>query len=98
MKLFNIGLPGQTQTLFVAKDKKDAYERRTEVDHTFDFLPVEIEEVTVEGYDIRLYKDRDEEEQEVVEEEPLVVIEEVEVKKEEPPEQKPKSKSKSKTE
>lgn len=98
MKLFYIGLPGQTQVLIVAKDKEDAYERRTEVDHTFDFLPVEIEEVTVEGYDIRLYKDKDEEEQVVAEEESLLVIEEVEVVKEEPPEEKPKNRRKSKTE
>jgi hypothetical protein len=53
MKLFKYQM-GSDEKLGVAKDSKDAYERRTEVDHTFAFLPVNISEVTLEGYQITL--------------------------------------------
>lgn len=86
MKLFNIGLPGQTQHLFVAKDKEDAYERRAEVDHTFEYLPVVIEEVTVEGYEIKLVKAKPKPVEEPVQP--------VEVKNDEPPESVENSQSK----
>lgn len=37
-----------------AADEQDAYNRRAEVDPTFDFLPVTIEQVIIKGYDIIL--------------------------------------------
>jgi hypothetical protein len=42
----------------VAHDENDAHERRAEVDPTFHFLPVDIEEVKVDGYDVIIRKPR----------------------------------------
>lgn len=53
MKLFRY-TSGHDDKFAPAVDEKDAYERRAEVDPTFHFLPVQIEELTVEGYEITL--------------------------------------------
>lgn len=53
MKLFRY-ISGVDERYGAAEDEKDAYDRRREVDHTFHFLPVRIEEVTLEGYEITL--------------------------------------------
>lgn len=60
MKLFKYQM-GTDEKLGVAKDEKDAYDRREEVDHTFNFLPVKITEVTLEGYEITLTPQKKEE-------------------------------------
>lgn len=51
MKLFRY-ISGVDEKYGVAEDAQDAYNKRTNIDHTFHFLPVRIEEVTVEGYEI----------------------------------------------
>lgn len=51
MKLYKY-ISGHDEKYGAAKDEKDAYERRTEVDPTFHFMDVRIEEVEVPGYDI----------------------------------------------
>lgn len=50
MKLFKFEMGSEKLGAF--KDAEDAYERRTEVDHTYDYLPVKITEVVLEGYEI----------------------------------------------
>ena len=49
MKLFRYTC-GHDDYYGPADDKKDAYDRRTEVDPAFHYLPVTIEEVVVPGY------------------------------------------------
>ncbi|XEC97041.1 hypothetical protein AB6A23_11150 [Paenibacillus tarimensis] len=51
MKLFKY-LCGVDERISVFADETEAYERRTEVDPTFHFLPVQIDEITVPGYKI----------------------------------------------
>ena len=51
MKLYKYTCGDDTK-VGVAKDEKDAYERRGEVDPTFSFLPVQIEEYEIPGYEI----------------------------------------------
>jgi hypothetical protein len=51
MKLFRFTM-GHVDLLGAFEDATDAYERRNEVDHTFDWTPVVIEEVVLEGYEI----------------------------------------------
>lgn len=53
MKLFKYQM-GTDEKLGAAKDEQDAYDRRAEVDHTFNFLPVQITEVKIDGYEITL--------------------------------------------
>lgn len=38
-----------------ATDEQDAYDRRAEVDSTFDFVGVQIEEITVPGFEFAIY-------------------------------------------
>ena len=59
MKLYKYSL-GNNERLGIAEDDADAYERRTEVDHTFDYLPVVIEEIVIPGYVITVMPDSDE--------------------------------------
>lgn len=56
MRLFKISI-GNIEKLAVGKDEQDIYERKAEIDHTFDYLPVTIEEVTVEGHTITVTPD-----------------------------------------
>lgn len=51
MKLYQYTC-GDYQKYGVGADEDDAYNRRSEVDQTFHYLPVTIEEVTVDGYEI----------------------------------------------
>jgi hypothetical protein len=51
MKLYKY-ICGIDEKYGAATDEKDAYERRLEVDPTFHFLPVRIEEVTIDGYEV----------------------------------------------
>lgn len=53
MKLFKYQM-GSDEKLGAAKDEQDAYDRRAEVDHTFNFLPVQITEVKIDGYEVTL--------------------------------------------
>jgi hypothetical protein len=53
MKLYRYTC-GDHEKYGVAPDEQEAYERREEVDATFHYLPVTIEEVTVEGYELIL--------------------------------------------
>lgn len=58
MKLFKY-VSGADEVYAPAESKEEAYRNRAKVDHTFHFLPVEIEEVTVPGYSITLTPDDD---------------------------------------
>lgn len=51
MKLYRY-ISGMDEKYGPAEDEQDAYERRLDVDPTFHFLPVRIEEVTVDGFEI----------------------------------------------
>jgi len=51
MKLFKLTV-GLIEKYGVAESEQDMYERRTEVDYSFDYLPVIVEEIVVDGYDI----------------------------------------------
>lgn len=51
MKLYQYTC-GDFERYGVAADEDDAYEHRAKVDPTFHYLPVIIEEVRVEGYEI----------------------------------------------
>lgn len=53
MKLFKFTC-GLDEKIGVFVDEQDAYERRAEVDATFHFLPVTIEEIAVPGYEITI--------------------------------------------
>lgn len=55
MKIFELSL-GTNKHLMIAKNSEDAYERRAEVDHSYDYLPVEVKELEIEGYDIHVEK------------------------------------------
>lgn len=51
MKIFKYTC-GDYEKYGVAADDNDAYERRSEVDQTFHYLPVTIEELRIDGYEI----------------------------------------------
>lgn len=51
MKLYRY-VCGDHDKLGVAEDEQDAYERRAEVDPAFHYLPVVIDEMKVDGYEI----------------------------------------------
>jgi hypothetical protein len=51
MKLFQLTV-GNTQKYGVAHNAEEMQQKLGEVDYTFAYLPVQIEEVTVEGYEI----------------------------------------------
>jgi hypothetical protein len=51
MKLYRYTC-GDHDKLGVAEDEQDAYERRTEVDPSFHYLPVVVEEMKLDGYEI----------------------------------------------
>jgi len=57
MKLFKY-ICGIDEKFGPANDEKDAYDRRLEIDPTFHFLPVRIEEVTLDGYEVIVRKPR----------------------------------------
>ena len=51
MKLFKY-ICGDYEKYGVAEDEVNAYAKREQVDQTFHYLPISIEEVKVEGYEI----------------------------------------------
>jgi hypothetical protein len=51
MKLFRVSI-GHTELFAAGIDTEDIYNRRESLDHTFAYLPIVIEEVKVEGYEI----------------------------------------------
>jgi hypothetical protein len=51
MKLYKISI-GHIETYAVGEDAADVFQRKAEYDPSFDYLPIAIEEITVEGYDI----------------------------------------------
>ena len=51
MKLFKLTV-GLIEKYGVAEDEQDMYERRSDVDYSFDYLPVIVEEIAVDGYEI----------------------------------------------
>lgn len=53
MKLY-MYTTGSDNRLAVATDDQDAYDRRAEVDPAYHYMPVQIEEVIVPGYEITL--------------------------------------------
>jgi hypothetical protein len=82
MKLFKLSL-GSNEKFGVAKDYDDMHEKRAELDPTFAFTPVVIEEVKIDGYDIVVKKVKDNEREEGVDEPPA---ENVEPPESQPPE------------
>lgn len=57
MKLYKY-ICGIDEKYGAANDEKDAYDRRTDVDPTFHFLPVQIEEVTIDGFEVIVRRPR----------------------------------------
>jgi alkanesulfonate monooxygenase SsuD/methylene tetrahydromethanopterin reductase-like flavin-dependent oxidoreductase (luciferase family) len=55
LKIFEITL-GSNRHIIVAKDAEEALERRAEVDATYDYLPVQVNELKIDGYDIVVEK------------------------------------------
>ncbi|AHV96149.1 MULTISPECIES: hypothetical protein [Paenibacillus] len=51
MKLFKLEI-GNTITYAAAESQEDMEQRKADVDAQFAFLPVQIEELTLEGYEI----------------------------------------------
>lgn len=51
MKLYRLTM-GITEYFAAAENEEDMYERREEVDPTFSYLPVQIEELKIDGYEI----------------------------------------------
>lgn len=56
MKLYKYTF-GDWERYGAAKDDADAFERRMDIDPQFHYVPVVIEEVTIEGYTISVTKD-----------------------------------------
>lgn len=57
LKLFRLTL-GSVEKFAVAKDEEEMYENRAEVEPTFAFTPVVIQELEVEGYKIEVKPDK----------------------------------------
>lgn len=93
MKIFILSLPGADNKLMVAKDDEEAFEKRGEVDPSYLYLPVDVKELEVEGYDIHL-KAKKKVEEPIPEEEPVETVIEEEVPVEEPPEEPEQAKKK----
>lgn len=62
MKLFEITL-GSNRHFIVAKNEEEAFERRAEVDHSYDYLPVQVSELKIEGYNIHAKKKEEKQEE-----------------------------------
>lgn len=55
MKLYRVSI-GHTEVFAAGIDSEDVYERRESLDHTFAYLPIVIEEVKIEGYEITVQR------------------------------------------
>lgn len=93
MKIFILSLPGADNKLMVAKDHEEAFEKRVEVDPSYLYLPVDVKELEIEGYNISV-KAKKKVEEPIPEEEPVETVIEEEVPVEEPPEQPEQAKKK----
>jgi hypothetical protein len=62
-KIFIFSLPRAVEKMLVADNKEEAFERRGEVDPAYEYLPVEVKELEIEGFDIHA-KPKKEEKQE----------------------------------
>lgn len=51
-KIFILFLPGAEDKFIVADNQEEAFERRAEVDHAYEYLPVQVKELEMEGYEI----------------------------------------------
>jgi hypothetical protein len=51
-KIFVFSLPGVENKLLVADNQEEAFERRGEVDPAYEYLPVNVSELEIEGFDI----------------------------------------------
>ena len=51
MKLFKLTM-GSIEKFAVAKNEKEMFEKRAEVEAAFEYTPVQIDEVTLPGYEI----------------------------------------------
>lgn len=60
MKLYRFTV-GYDEKFYPFSDEKEAYERRKEVDHTFEWLPVVIQEIAIPGFTITVTPDGEEE-------------------------------------
>jgi hypothetical protein len=55
MKLYRVSI-GHTEVFAAGIDETDIYNRRESLDHTFAYLPIVIEEVKIEGYEITVQR------------------------------------------
>jgi hypothetical protein len=65
MKIFELTL-GTNRHLIVANNEEEALERRAEVDATYDYLPVQVNELKIDGYDIVVEKEKPKKEDKVL--------------------------------
>jgi hypothetical protein len=59
MKLFRL-MMGSIEKFGVAKDAEEMFEKRAEIEPAFEYTPVQIEEVQLDGYEISVKAKRDE--------------------------------------
>lgn len=85
-KIFILSLPGAEEKMIVAEHAEEAFERRAEVDPAYDFLPVQVTELEIEGYTIHVTPLKEEKPNEVEPETP-------EIPQDKPPEEPKKKKS-----
>jgi outer membrane biosynthesis protein TonB len=81
-KVFIISMGGLADKFMVAADQEEAFERRTEVDQSYEYLPVTIKELEIEGYDIHAKPKKEEKTEELPPEQP----EQTEIPQDKPPE------------
>jgi hypothetical protein len=51
-KIFVLSLPGPENKFLVADNQEEAFKRRGEVDPAYEYLPVNVSELEIEGFDI----------------------------------------------
>lgn len=59
LKIFILSLPGAEEKLLVAKNEQEAHDRRAEVDPAYEYLPVQVKELVLPGYDITVKKSKE---------------------------------------
>jgi outer membrane biosynthesis protein TonB len=92
-KVFIISMGGLADKFMVAADQEEAFERRAEVDQSYEYLPVQVKELEIEGFEIQAKPKKEEIPEELPPEQPEIP-EQPEVPQDKPPE-KPKSKNQS---
>jgi hypothetical protein len=53
-KIYILSLPGAEEKMIVAETEEEAFDRRAEVDPSYDYLPVQVKELEIEGHDIHV--------------------------------------------